>query len=342
MDENQSVTGAQVAQVTVADSTAPAVVDPNAAALALFAKSVAPAADPKALAPSASPSGTPEAGKVASAPDTAAPAAAETPEEDQQRKQLSRGFAKLASAKAALHTREQTLKTLEKYVGFEQKVKDDPAALLDMFGSDLLEKLAVAHLKRAGVEPDPPTVESRVEQLEAERKATAEAQKKAQEDGNLRNQHEAREAGVRMVHEHLNTMAAEFPVVLTRGEAPQVFEAVAKYAIKHSVPFSDVTMDLVTTVARAYEDARQAQVDEEFSALAPKVPSIAARLAPPKQETPPATAPSGARTAGAQGSSVTLVGSANEAPPPRVAGRMSREELDAKALEVFKRAGAAT
>lgn len=351
MGDEVSATQPSAQAAPAVANPATAAVDARAAALAILNKASAPsqaaapaaqAPDPKASAPSASANGGSEAGKAESAPGTAAPAAAEPalpPELAQQRQQLSRGFAKLATEKAALLQKEQSLKGLERFVGFDEKVKADPAVLLDLYGADLLERLAVRHLERSGA-PVEITVEDRVAALEAEKKALADAKAKEESDRAARAPQEAREQGVKMVADHLATMADQFPVTVSRGEAHHVFDAVARFALKHNLPFEQVTMDTVTVVAKAYEEARQAQVDEEFSALAPKVPKLAARLAPPKPETP-AQAPSGDQVRGAQAGSVTLAGrAANEAPPPQPARVQSKEELRELALQHFKKPAA--
>lgn len=309
-------------------------------------------ADPKAPAPSAgapsTSSGTPSsttapANGVAADGTSAAgtpPAGSDPPLTAEvlrtQQQTLSQGFGKLAQAKAALHEREQALKPLERYRGADEKVRADPAAVLELHGITL-EQLAEAVLKRQGIQPDPPTAEERLAALEAERKKATDDAAKAAETQTAEQQAAAVQTGVDTVRGHLESMAADFPVVLAKGEANFVFDAIGKYAVKHSIPFQNVTMDMVTAVAKAYEEARQVQVDEEFSALAPKVPRLAARFAPPKpQETPAATAPSGDQRQGAQASSVTLVGTGSEAPPPKPNGRLSPEELNRRSLEVLK------
>ncbi len=321
-----------------APTPAAAPVDPNAAALALF-KKADPAADPKAPAPSASSPGGSEAGKAASAPGTAEPAVAE-PDAGlkAQREQLSRGFAKLASQRAEIEAHRQELKHLQRWADADTKVKADPAAVLELHGLTL-EQVAEAYLKRqAGGQP---TVEDRVAQLEAERRAAAEKATKDAEQAQAQSVQEARANGVAAIAGHLQLAADKYPVTLARGEAEHVFDAVMKYGATHGIDFSalppQTTTELVTMVATAYEEARQAQVDEEISSLAPKVPKLAARFAPPKPDGQ--TAPSGGTHSGAQASSVTLVGTPSEAPPPQQpTGRLSKAELERRALEVFAKA----
>lgn len=319
--------------VTVAT---PAPVDPNAAALALFKQAVAP--DPKVPAPSAGDSSTPPA-VAPGAPAT--PAAADPPLTTDtlkaQQQTLSRGFGKLATEKAALHEREQRLKGLERWAGAEDKVKADPAAVLELHGITL-EQVAEAFLKRQGIQAAAPTAEERIAALETERQREREQAAKTQETQTAEARMAAVQTGVDTVKAHLEASADKFPVVLAKGEANHVFDAVGRYAVKHSIPFESVTMEMVTTVAEAYEQARQAQVDEELSTLVTKVPALAARFAPPKPAT--ATAPSGEQRQGAQASSVTLVGSNSEAPPPQPSGRIPVDELMRRSLEQFKRGGA--
>jgi hypothetical protein len=332
---NPAAPGAAV-PIPAAAPVEPAKVDPTAAALALFKKD-GPAQDPKALAPSASSPGGNEAGKAdETAPGTAEPAAAD-PALAEQRAQLSRGFAKLASQKAAVQAQQERIKAADRWEQGTAKVKESPSYVLELHGISL-EQVAEDYLKRtAGAAPA--SVEDRVAQLEADRKAAAERATKDAETAQARAQQEARETGVKVIQAHLEAQADKFPVTLAKAEVPHVMDALSGYLAKHQIPYENVTMDMVTAVAMAYEEARQAQVDEEFSALAPKVPKLAARFAPPKP--PEATAPAGETRQGAQASSVTLVGNSGEAPPPQPSGRLSKAELERRALEVFKKASPA-
>lgn len=333
---------APAAPVTVATPATPAPVrvDPNAAALALFNKPAAVVVDPKASAPSASNPGAPEAGKAATAPGTAEPAAADPPLTAEalrtQQQTLSAGFGKLAAAKAQLHEREQALKPLERWRGVEEKVKADPAAVLELHGITL-EQLAEAVLKRQGIQPEAPTAEERLAALEADRKKETEEAAKTKDEQAEEAQQAAIAVGVKTVKDILDATPDAFPVSIAKGEERMVFDTVLGYAMKHNIPFDQVTPQMVRVVAAAYEEARQTQVDEELSALVTKVPKLAARFAPPKlPETPAATAPTGEQRQGAQASSVTLVGTHSEAPPPqKPTGRLSPAELDRRALEVM-------
>lgn len=298
----------------------------------------APAADPKAPAPSVSSSGTPEAGKAATAPGTAEPVAGDPPADalKAQREQLSRGFAKLAGAKAEVQAAQERIKVAQRWEDGHAKVKADPASVLELHGITL-EQVAEAYLKRGagGV----PSVEDRVAQLEAERVAAAEKAAKAGEAQQTQAAQEAHANGVAAVQGHLQIAADKYPVTLAKGEAGQVFQAVLRYGSTHNIDFGaltpQATTELVSMVANAYEETRQAQVDEEVSALVTKVPRLAARFVPPKAETP--TAPAGETRQGAQASSVTLVGTGSEAPPPQPAGRLSKAELERRALEHFQK-----
>jgi hypothetical protein len=326
-------------------------VDPNAAALEVFKKAAdaraaaagTPAVDPKAPAPSASSSGGAEAGKAVSAPGTAEPAAGDVPTIEAlkaQQQQLSRGFAKLAGAKAEIQAQQERIKAAQHWEDGHAKVKQSPSAVLELHGITL-EDVAADYLKRNGAGSEP-TVEDRIAQLEAERKAAADRAAKDAETQQTQAQQEARATGVAAIQGHLQVAADRFPVTLAKGEAEHVFDAVMRYGEKYQLDFSkltpEATTELVTAVATAYEDARQAQVDEEVSALVTKVPKLAARFAPPKPNGQ--TAPAGGTNQGAQASSVTLVGNGNEAPPPQPVGRLSKAELERRALEHFKPRGA--
>lgn len=330
--DSAAPSGAQAAPAA-APAPAPAPVDPNAAALAIFANAAK-------TATSAAPAPAPDPKAVAEKPPGTAETAAEEPTTPEALKaksaDLARGFGKLATEKAKVLQREQAAKAVEgnakRWTDAETKVKADPASVLELHGITL-EQVAEAYLRRTG-EGSQPTVEDRVAQLEAEK---AEATKNAETE-KTRQGEEARlaavQTGVNIIKAHLEATPEKFPIVCTKGEHDIVFQAVGQYAVKYSIPFDQVDMDMVTAIATAYEEARQQQVDEEISTLAPKVPRIAARLAPAR-ETP---GPSGHTTVpGAEARSVTLASpAASEAPPPRPVGRLTREELDRRALEHFK------
>lgn len=328
---------AQAAPAAASPAT-PAPVDPRAAALELFKL-----AETAPKAPTDAGTAAPASTDPAASPEAVAPKADEAkPQEPppQQDERLSRGFAKLANQKAALLAREQNLTKretdLKTYDDLRAKIASDPAAVLDLLGAsspqEALERVAEAYMARNGTAPAK-TAEERVAELErqqAERDRLA-ADRETQQQEALRQA--AIEQAVGIVTRTLQVpgVAEQFATINALGEHRQVFDTLQAYVEKHKIPKEQVTTDLVKVVAAEVEAA----LVEEYSGLVVKVPHIAARVTPPREQ----PAPPGQRTAdGANGSSsTTLAGSAlNGAPPHQPPRRRTPEELRAEALKHFQ------
>lgn len=350
-DATAPAPGAQGAPPAAATPAAPAKVDVRAEAFKVL-NGEAAQADPKAPSSTGAP-GTASTGDsgTSPAPTTASEPAADpalTPEAlKQQQAQLARGFGKLATEKAAVLAREQGAKLViedaTRWKDLSKRATTDPTVVLELLGSDpaaALELLAEAYItKRDGAKPA--STEDRVAQLEAEREAERTAardqQTKDAEKTEVETRNASISAAIAAVKDRIEASADKYPVISTKGEHDQVFTAVREYVTKHQIPNDQVTMDLVDTIAAAYEEARQTQLDEEISTLGSKVPRIAARLAPARKE----PAPNGDPDAGAQASSVTLANSVvSEAPPPQPRRGYTKEELRAKALALFPKVSA--
>lgn len=344
--ETQPAATGSAAPTTPAE---PAKVDPRAAALAMFEnanthkEAGAFAPGPKASAPAGAATGTQPAGHAetgtppgSSDPSTTPPSgeSSEQKPAGEQKDRLSAGYARLARKEAALLEQRKQLETERaEYLAWKaaaDKVKADPAAILELHGKTL-EEVAAAYLAREAGQPQP-SPEERIAALEREKadraKLEDDARKKADDEAKAAQAKQIHAAGVQVVVDVLD--ATTFPTIVALGEHEQAFDALKNYVALHKIPRDQVTTDLLKQVAAGVEQA----LADDIGGVIEKVPHIAKRAPTPSTEKPANGQPT---ASGAQGTGSTSLASAevSGAPAPQPGRRYTREELRAMAMAHF-------